>query len=412
MHDTLIIPTESAPSLREIKRALLTFDRVQLVDPADRDIIPPNAWMSAIIGLPLFGMSAGPVRPLGKVARYDEDFQQLIDEISPAIEQGLVEVVSTYDQAETNSFTIGAVLMGGYPLNPQFVMSVYRSIASSQELLSAVLDQGADHALQNPNNFETLAIPGVGDGAINDIPALPLLETDGDIDDYANARTCVARARLAAIVKYTGYCEAKSLVPTCSVDGYSRIISSLLRNTRALIANDSMDPFWLRRNKVLDLSFENLLVPDLLDKISVDQVITMRTSEWGRFEKSRENLFGGAFELANAAAREPDFEKFVTERLVEIRRLAGQIESQRKSIGFRIKCDLGSGALGAGLSLLTLQAPLNSFAAVLALGGVWALQRTQTYGDELMKLKEQEREAKRGAGFAMSRFFDHVNERK
>lgn len=408
MHSTLVIPTETAPSLREIKRGLLTFDQVVLVDPADRDIIPPNAWMSSIIGLPLFGMSAGPVRPLGKIASYDDDFQRLMDDISPARKQGLVDVISTYDQEETNKFTIGAVLTGGYPLDPRFVMGVYRSVASNQELLSTVLDDDVERALHESEDLSTLAVSGVGDGAINQIPALPLISTTDGADLLAQARTSVARARLAAVIKYTGYCEAKQFVPTYSVAGYTRTVSKLLENTRTLLVDDSADPFWLRRNRVMDLSFEHLLAPNLLDQLTIDQVLTLRTREWGRFEETREALFDGAFELANQATEETEFDEFVTARLTEIRKLAAQIETQRKSIEFRIKCDLGSGALGAGLSLLTLQAPLNSFAAILALGGMWALQRTQKYGDELIKLKAQEQEAERGAGFAMSRFFSNV----
>ncbi len=100
-----------------------------------------------------------------------------------------------------------------------------------------------------------------------------------------------------------------------------------------------------------------------------------------------------------------DFEKYVKERLVEIGKTARQIEVQRRSIAFRIKCDVGASALAAGLSLQTIQAPLNSFAAILALGGIWALQRAKDYGKELIELKGRESEAKRGAGFAMSRFF-------
>lgn len=410
MRETLIVPTENAPSLRDIKRALLTFDKVLLVDPGDRDIIPSNAWISSILGVPFLGMDVGPVRPIGKVARHDEEFQRLIDEISPALKQGLAEVISTYNRSATRAFTIGAVLTGGYPLDPRFVMSVYRSVASNQQLLSAVLDQSALSALHNPDNHDCLVLSGVGDGAINQVPALPLLEIDSLADDSAKALTSVARARLAALVKFTGYCEAKELVPTYTTDGYSRAVSTLLQNTRRLLADESNDPFWIRRNKVLDLGFETILEPNALDRVSVEDVIALRTKEWGRLEASREKLFHGVFELASTDVSEDEFEAAIKGRLVEIRGLAGQIEAQRRSIAFRIKCELGSGALGAGLALLNLQAPLRSVAAILAIGGVWFFQRCRTYGDELIKLRELEREAKRGAGFALSRFFGEIGQ--
>ena len=411
MRTTLIIPTESPPTLREIKRALLCFDKVLLVDPSDRDVIPPNAWMSSIIGLPLIGMSAGAVRPLGKIADYDSKFQKLLEEIEPASAAGLVEVISTYDQAATSGFTIGAVPTGGYPLAPQFVMEVYRSVASNQQLLCQSLDESALRALIDPNNLETLVLSGVGDNGINDIPGLPLIEFEGLSQDQLAARTSLARGRIASLVKFTGYCETKEIIPTLPNEGYSNVMASLIENTKNLLINDSDDGFWVNRNRVLELAFQTILEPNSLDKIPVPDVIKMRTQEWGTFEDLRRQLFKGVFELTSAGEKDDNFEKYVNERLVAIRKTASEIESQRKSIAFRIKCELGAGLLGGGLSLTTLQAPLTSVAAVLAIGGVWALQRTAAYSKELFDLKQQEQEAERGAGFAMSRFLAKLKNR-
>ena len=354
------------------------------------------------------GISVGAVRPLGKIAGYDQRFEQLVDQLASARSDGLVDVVSTYDAAETKSMTIGAVKMGGYPLNPQFVLGVYRSVASNQSLLRAVLDPEAARALRDSGNIESLAISGVGDGAINNIPGLPSLEAENLSNDEVEAATQLARGRLAALIKCTGYCESKDLVPSYLTDGYSQTMETLLRNTSSLLDDGTDDPFWHRRNRVLDLSFKTLIDAEALDSLSLSDVLKLRTTEWGKFEHLRDDLLRGAFELATEASDEQNFRSFVHERLKKIHKAATELESQRKSLRFRIKCDLGAGALGGGLTLVTLQAPLTSIAAVLAIGGVWALQQTKSYGDELMKLKQQEKEAEGGAGFAMNRLFAEI----
>jgi len=53
IYEALLVPHEAPPSLRDIKRALLTYDKVVMIDPADRELIPRNSFMTAIIGMPL-----------------------------------------------------------------------------------------------------------------------------------------------------------------------------------------------------------------------------------------------------------------------------------------------------------------------------------------------------------------------
>ncbi len=279
MRDTLILPTEFPPTLRDIKRALLCFDKVNLVDPADRELIPPNASMSALIGLPIVGMNTGAVRPLGKIAHYDKDFEKLMDAIAPAAKEGLIKVVSSYDRTSTERFTIGAVPTGGYPLNPRFVLMAYRSIASDQALLASVLDDLAVKTMAAPDNWSSLSISGWGDGGINRSPRLPAIQMDETSNEEIEIRTNVARGRLASIVKFTGYCEAKELIPTYPAEGLARTMSALLRNTRDVLASSSSDDFWLRRNRVLELAFHTLVDPVLLDSLSITDVLNLRSNE-------------------------------------------------------------------------------------------------------------------------------------
>src|SRR5437660_12569919 len=129
IYETFIAPKERPNTALEIKRALLSFDKIYIADPNDRDLFPPQAFMTAIGMPPLMGINTGPVRPLGKVPGYDSAFDKLMSDIDIARRQGLIDVIASYDRSMSDRATIGAVLMGGYPLNAQFMLWAYRNIA-------------------------------------------------------------------------------------------------------------------------------------------------------------------------------------------------------------------------------------------------------------------------------------------
>ena len=201
-----LAPSEIPITDLQVKRALLTYDRVLIADPNDRDLFPPQAFLMAM-GLPPFmGMNVGPVRPLAKSADYDRRFDQLIEQIDPARRQGLVDIISSYDLTTSSQTTMGAVLTGGYPLNPQLLLWAFRSIAREQSVLNAALE-GDDQLMGLPDEqIEALSVgPAKADGGINDDPALPLLERSLARDHLRESLTLIARGRIAATMKSIGY---------------------------------------------------------------------------------------------------------------------------------------------------------------------------------------------------------------
>ena len=93
--NTLIMPTESPVSTRDIKRALISFDQVYIPSPDDRDMIPQNTFMSVASAVP-FAVTLGnqPVRLLGKVPGFDDETQRSLDDMSEAIKQGTVVLMN------------------------------------------------------------------------------------------------------------------------------------------------------------------------------------------------------------------------------------------------------------------------------------------------------------------------------
>ena len=343
IYQALLVPDERPTSLREVKRALLTYDRVVLVDPTDRDLIPANAFMSVVLGLPVMGLNTGPVRPMGKVTAYDEDTQRVLDQCRAGIEQGLVSVQGTYTRQHENAFTIGGVPLGGYPLNPRFVYWLYRSMARDANFLEAACAHSGRDLIGDGAHLG-LILSGVGDAAINDLPALPLVH-DGTLSDKdSEALTHLARARLAAFIKFTGYCEAKELIPVLPHHTYGRIAERLFNNCRMALQEPEATLQLSRSTRVLQLCHEEYLVDERLDALSISQVIGLRTPAWGKQAAAREQLFRSIRELAQSAATEGDFDH-TARALVHNYRIAASAVERERDAGDREPC-ARSGAAG------------------------------------------------------------------
>lgn len=405
IYSALLAPHENPNSLREIKRALLTYEKVVLVDPGDRDIIPANSFMSTIIGMPFFGINTGPVRPMGKALGYDDRFERIVDHCSEAVRLGLLEVKSTYQAEVANQATIGAVPMGGYPLDPRFVFWSYRAMASDCRFLDAAIGSDAKSLCEQISIFPEIASRGVGDGTINEIPALPVAEEN-------EALTQIARSRIGAFIKYAGYCEAKALVPVFNSGVYGRIASTILNNATSTLALADEDGEMIRAGRVVELCHEEFLDDALLDNLSIPEVIGLRTSAWGKQAVARERLFESVFQISRDSQPAALFEHSARKLIAEYKNATEGLLHERAKLGFQIKCDIASGTLGGGVGLVgllsQLESPLQSIGVTLAAGGIWALEKSKEYVPILRDLKRQEDKMRRGAAFGLYDFYSRI----
>lgn len=414
IYECLIVPSETPNSLLEIKRALLTYDKVRLVDPGDRDVMPSNAFMSTIIGVPLFGMSMGPVRPMGKILGYDAIFEKIIENCKMAISQGLLEVISTYDiPATQGNFTIGGVPTGGYPLNTQFVFWLYRNMSQDQDFLAQAISGNKKKLLESSELTEGLALKGVGDGGINNIPALPLIDGIDLLQEQAECLTNIARARIASMIKYAGFCEKKNLVPVFNGTVYGHIVAKLLNNAHSVLDDIEEDPYWFKRNRVLELCHEEFLDEEVLKSMSIKQVIKLRTKAWGKQAQARESLFSSISKIAVKVDNQRLFEDKTRELIGKYRKDSESLINERQNLHFKIKCEMGKATLGGGTALIgllsQLSSPLASMGLTLAAGGIWVFDKSKEYVPALRQLKSKESELKRGAGFGLHEFYSRIN---
>jgi hypothetical protein len=411
IYNALLVPHESPTTEREVKRALLSYDRTVLIDPADRDLMPSNAVMSAVMGIPLFGIAMGPARLMSKAPNYDQEFEALIGNCRPAIQQGLLDVRSTYAKAAEGRFTIGAIDTGGYPLDTRFVFWLYRSMASDQQLLQSAI-QGTPAGVRGQMVEYDDADHGLGaaDRAINNLPALPSLEGSLDDESKRAALTNVARSRVGAIIKYSGYCEARDLIPVAPSPVYGHLLHRILDNARSVLRTAD-DPAWYARTRVLQLCHEEFLPDEQLDALSIEQAIRLRTTAWGEQARARERLFQDVFSIAREIGEDSAFEERAAKRIKEYRAASEALLREREKLGLKIKCEIGAGLLGTigGLGLLSqVESPFASIGATLAAAGIWFFDRAKTYGPLLLDLRNREQDLMRGAGFGIHSFFSTI----
>lgn len=418
IYESLIAPTEEVTSLREIKKGLLTYEKVKLIDPSDRDVIPANSFMTAAFGMPpIFGINMGAVTPLGKRLTYDDDFQKLIDFCKQPINEGLIEVISTYNVQETNSFTIGGTATGGYPLNPNFVFRVFREFSKNLDFLNAAIYNDKKLLLKLKDKELNLSLSGKGSSKINDIPHLPLIEDINIDEDSRIYLSQIAQARIASFIKYAGYCEQKDLIPIFHSNAYGNIGAQLLNNVNNLLSiPDNDDLFWLKRNRVLKLCHEEYLDDLQLDMMSIKDILKFRSKIWGKQANAREELFSSIGKLSQEIGQDEIFNKRATEQIKNYKKIASGLERERKNIKYQIRTDIAGGLLRAGGVGLTgsylsqFESPFISVAATLIAGGIWALDKSKNYVPELIKLKDQEKEFKRGAGMGIQNFYSRISD--
>ena len=410
IYDAVIVPTETPSTPREIKRALLTYDQVLLIDPSDRELFPRQAFFTALMGMPLFGLDTGPVRPMGKGMGYDDRFDRTLEMCKSAVSQGTLKVISTFTAPEASGLTIGGVPRGGYPLDAAAVYQLYRAMASSQDLLTDVIGHDADSLKRQLQTAEGLAMTGGADGSVNDGPSLPIAEIVAN-EQLAEPLTQIARARIGAILKYSGFCEAKSLVPVFGTPFYARALERILNRARTFLdAGTPKNQF--RRSRVLELAHEEFLVDERLDALTVDDVLRLRSAAWGKQAVARERLFEAIFQIAASSREDDAFLDDAAKEIQEYRRASEGVVRERESLGMSIKCDLGSGVLASGVGMVGLmsqiESPLQSIAVTLAAGGVWALEKAKEYVPKLREIEAQTAELKRGAGFALHDFYSRL----
>src|SRR5262245_24411361 len=117
------------------------------------------------------------------------------------------------------------------------------------------------------------------------------------------------------------------------------------------------------------------------------------------------------------AARVPDFESAIRDRITEYRRFATSLQRQRSSLSFTIHCELAKGGGGGATSLLAGGAASGMFSqmqtamgagTLLLAGCLWASIKIQELKPLRDQLRSAEAEFKDNVCFGLHNFYRQI----
>ena len=286
--NSVILPTEQSIDIHDIKRALLTYDKIYIPSPDDRELIPPNIYKNAVfasIGFPImpFASNFGPVKPLGKTEDYEKQFEKTIRECRDAISQGTIEILGAPRYEE--GFSIGVTPIPDDTPNPFFTFGNYRQMVENQEFVDLMSKGLMQIYFDKVKDISKLAPSGQEDEeqTVNDFkrPPKAILKIENRDNASIEQLSRMCHTRIGALVKYLGYCYNKQLHPFTTDIGYANVISKLEYNFVGTIENIESDELNLKRHKQLS-SLHNLILseyidPTRIDEMNVNQILKQRT---------------------------------------------------------------------------------------------------------------------------------------
>lgn len=414
IYDCLIAPSESPYSLTELKKALLTYDKIKILDPNDRDLMPSSLYQAAL-GIPFSGIEGARIRPLGKTLGYDDYFEKLAERLTPAIKQGLVEIITTFITPRTSnqsmSFFLGIPPRYDYPLSEKLIYHLYRGLAENKELISNIVNPIKHSLLSKLQLTDKLALDGMADFTFNNGTQLPFIEDPTLSDTERGSLTRIARARIATLIKCAGYCELKDIVPIFNGDIYGEALSHIMNKSHETLSEIEDDEFWVRRNRVLELCHEEFVDESILEAMSIEDVIKLRTKTWGKNAERREALFQSVSEIALESSNEMLFKRKSVEILTQYRESSESLCRERKLLKFNIKCDIASGAITAGPAVAGCMGQLSpgwSMGLTLLGAAPWAIKFFKENKQRHDEIKAKEKDIKRSACFGLHNFYSRI----
>lgn len=400
---TVLVPTERPPQTLDVKRALLLFDRVHLMSPDDREPFPRETLTMVTMPIPLFAMDMGPALPLGKVAGYDTSFERLLDECQPAMESGTLVVRGS--PPPPLGMTIGHFPVPEGQANPQWVFQIFRALASSRDYLR-VASRGIPGTSDLRNEDLSTLAPG-GAALEMNFGNLPVVASpdDGSLpDDLKASIRVMAAARVATIVKMIGMAQVTGLHPFAVDDGVAAFLDQIQQLAAKSMAAElaaTNDAEIVRRAKRVERFIFCQHLPDVaLDRLSVSDVIRLRTRAWGRAGEKRAAFFREVRKISDELASDEAFDAAVARELTSYRTANAEFDAEVRRFGMQACAPVvaGAGELLAKGHLLEHVFGTSWDVAAIVSASMAALGKV---GPDIYKLWKQSRDNSASAGRAL-----------
>lgn len=336
----VLVPTERPPSSIDVKRALLLFDHVTLLSPSDREFIDPAAYTGMLMPVPfMLGLpNQPPVLPLGKVSGYDETYRRLIKDLRSAEKDGAVVVEPPAKLFQ--GFTIGGVPGPDSWANPQYLRANFHFLVGSESVLrQAAKGVGsADSLLQQ--DLDALAPGGRGLDRPPNMQPLPTLNDGSLPTEVGVAVQRLAAARLGSLIKCIGIAEVTGRVPYVTDAGLVGVLDHIQNTASTTLAKEASgerDEEDIRRMmRVERIIFESEGSELKLAKLSIDDVLKLRTQNWGKAKNARAELVKAVRKIALDAKDDTSFDKAVRKSIADYEKAASDGMHELTKLGLKV----------------------------------------------------------------------------
>jgi hypothetical protein len=409
----LLVPTEKPPTELELKRALLSFDEIHVLDPDDRDMMDPAAFMNAMSGglLPVFmGGEDGKALPLPKTASFDEEFGKTIEAFDKAgcASSLVIKPKPTFFKG----FGLGAVPTPAGWASPAWTLQTFRGLAANADFLraSAASLKPLEDSLE-----EVRTLRAANPRALASSNVLPSIASLGWVQPGEDAELLdyLAAARLGAFVKTLGLCAVQGYQPFTTdpgMDGVLRLVAGELQRVSG--SRPHAEPaLMLHVSLVQSVFLEEVLDHEALNAASVADVVRLRTRAWGKAQAERKRFL---MQVGKIAAESPDTETFqrtVQKEVETYLKACADLDHDWRKIWVRTGLALSGGAaasstLGSllqGLFPAGLDVALGAAAALLVFGS--------DVSDQVLDQLRTRREVAETAGAALLRPYRYFAKR-
>lgn len=403
--NALLIPRERPPDLLEIKKALLSFERLFLFEADDREVIPPAAlFLAASGGLMPIGVHVNAVMPLGKAPGFTEEFEQVAAAIEFGKSEGVI-VTITPPPDLTGRLYIGNVPLGPDTPNPTFVLSVLRHVATDQELLNDAVATAVPLAGLTSNDLDALAPNGSGHQEINTLPSPVVYAGPVPSEELREVVTRLARARLGSIVRSLAVSHIKQLQPIADDPGIAAAVRRLTRNLQSaqeLLEQGTEERLILDRlGRLHRIMLGETIAEERLRSMSLEDVLRLRTDAWGRSQEHRQRLLRDLRQIALEETTADRFERRCDEELRTYRNVRMQLGQEWANLRIKIECTIGATLAGAGSGVIQNVLGTGSLETLLVVGGV-LMRFGAAYIPEIRNRAQAERQFRSSVGYGLA----------
>lgn len=412
--NSIILPTEQPVDIHDIKRALITYDKIYIPSPDDRELIPSNTYQNTLfasLGFPTFpmGMPDGPIKPLGKVDNYDKTFELVIKECKDALDQGSIEILGAPKYHET--VTLGATPIPDDTPNPFFTYINYRQICENKEFVE-LMSKGLDKLKLDQIKDVTLLLPGGRENeeqTVNGVNRPPkiILDKPELSKETTELLSKMCHTRIGSLVKYLGYSFNKGLHPFTTDIGYANVISKLEYNFIGTVEGIESNEDLLKKQKRLS-TMHNIILneyvdPSKIDSLDVKQILKLRTKAWGKTQENRQLLIKELNDIAQESDSDAKFEKICKGKFEDFMKVAGDYRHEVDKLNIMLLFDANLFFFlkeeGYQLFEKILKAP--SIETLLLVGSIGGIKYAREHIASIMDIIKKSEEKRQATGYAI-----------